>query len=49
MGLVVGDRLVPQSRVLVISVQGREVDDALQYVERLRSLDPLEPICLDVV
>ena len=49
LGLVVGDRLVPHSRVIVLCVQGREVNDALRHVKRQRSLDPLGPLCLDVV
>ena len=34
LGLVVWERLVPQACVFLISVEGREVDDALRHIER---------------
>ena len=34
LGLVVWDRLVTQACIILISVEGREVDDALRHVER---------------
>ena len=46
---MVWDRLLPQSCVLIISVDGREVDDALRHVKRRRPLYPLGPLCLGVV
>ena len=49
LGLVVWDRLVSQSCVFIIGVEGREIDDALQHIEHRRLLNPLSPPCLDVV
>ena len=49
LGLVVWDRHFSQSCVFIISVEGREIDDALKHIEHQRLLNPLSPPCLDVV
>ena len=49
LGLMVWDRLDPQSCMLVISVESREVDDAMQHIELQRPLNPLSSLCLDIV
>ena len=41
LGLVVCDRLLSQACMLVISVEGSEVDDSLRHIERRRPLNPL--------
>ena len=49
LGLVIWDRLIPQDCMLVISVEGREIDNALRHIERQRPLNPLIPLCLDII
>ena len=49
LGLVLWDHLVPQACMLLIKVEGREVDNALQHIKRRRPLNPLSPLCLDII
>ena len=49
LGLVIWDSLVPQACMLVISVEGRDIDNALWHIERRRPLNPLSPLCLDII
>ena len=49
LGLVIWDRLVPQACMLVVSVERREINNALQHIERRRPHNPLSPLCLDII
>ena len=49
MGLVIWDRLVPQACMLVVILERREIDNALRHIERRRPLNPLSPLCLEII
>ena len=49
LGLVIWDRLIPQACMLVVSVERRDIDNALRHIERLWPLNPLSPLCLDII
>ena len=35
--------------MLVVSVERRETNNALQHIKRRRPLNPLSPLCLDII
>ena len=49
LGLVIWNRLVSQACMLVVSVERREIDNALRQMEFRRPLNPLRPLCLDII
>ena len=49
LGLVIWDRLVLQACMLVVSIELREIDNALRHIERRRPLNPLSPLCFDII
>ena len=49
LGLVIWDLLVPQACMLVVSVERREIDNALRHIERQQPLNPLIPLCLNII